>query len=315
VRFAALCPGDIVDVVAPASRCSRLELDNGVKALRRLGLVPRVPRRLFTPGGSALFAAPDEDRLRQLKAALYAPDSKLIWCVRGGYGSLRLIPAMSRWTRPRHGKILLGYSDMTTLHSFLNQHWRWPSWHGPMLDRLGRPAGSVGAMSASERRELEALLFGRSRKVDFAGLKALNPAAKTKRRIQAPIVGGNMAVLQAGLRTAVELEPAGKILFFEDIGERPHRVDRMLTQFEQAGWFKHARAVLFGHFLLADARDRRQLWNDVISRFADRQRIPVLAGLPVGHDRRRQATLPLNTRAELHAGREGRLTVDAGLEL
>ncbi|NJL24344.1 MAG: hypothetical protein HC902_03670 [Calothrix sp. SM1_5_4] len=80
--------GEIVDIVAPASRCTDEELKNGLKVLRELGFVPRVPKNLFG-GKTYLFANSDAERLRQLKSALYAPDSKLIWCVRGGYGALR----------------------------------------------------------------------------------------------------------------------------------------------------------------------------------------------------------------------------------
>ncbi|MBX3021293.1 MAG: LD-carboxypeptidase [Bdellovibrionales bacterium] len=298
--------GDIVDIVAPASRCSNLELRNGLKALRALGLVPRVPKNLFAP--SLLFANSDAVRLRQLQAALKAPDSKMIWCVRGGYGSLRLLPALHKMSRPKHAKIVLGYSDITTLHSFLNQEWKWPTLHGPLLDRLGR-----GAMSAGERRELLSLLFGRNTHTQFKNLKALNRAAHVERTIRGRILGGNMAVLQSSLGTPSQLKSKGHILFFEDTGERPHRVDRMLTQFEQAGWFKNARAVVFGHFLLSDPKDRRQLWSDVIPRFAEAQRLPVLAGLKVGHNSKQQFPLPFYTPSVLRMGRKPELVVESGI--
>jgi len=111
-----------------------------------------------------------------------------------------------------------------------------------------------------------------------------------------------MAVLQSGLGTPSALRPKGGILFLEDIGERPHRVDRMLTQMRQAGWFEHCRAVLLGNFLLESAKDRRGIWQDVIPRFASELKIPLLAGMPVGHGDGWQRTLPLNTPCRLRLG-------------
>jgi len=102
-------------------------------------------------------------------------------------------------------------------------------------------------------------------------------------------------------------------LFLEDTGERPHRVDRMLAQAAQAGWFKDVHAVVFGYFSLSDARDRRVLWNDVMARFAKSVKVPVLRGLPVGHDPKRQFTLPFQTPAVLKTGGTASLQVQTGI--
>lgn len=298
--------GDIVDVIAPASRCSPEELRGGVQALKAIGLKPRVRKNLF--GKTLLFANTDEVRLAQLREAIYAEDSSLIWCVRGGYGCIRLMDEIRRWRKPKNAKILLGYSDITTLHTYFNQKWSWPTLHGPLLDRLGR-----GAMSAGEKRQLLGMLFGRVTEVEFLRLKPLNKLATKKSKIAGPVLGGNLTVVQSGLGTPAALEGGKHILFLEDTGERPHRVDRMLCQLRQAGVFNGAKAVVFGHFQLADARDRRDLWRDVMGRFAESVNFPVLRGLPVGHDVKKQYTLPLNTPAELIIGQEGRLRVTSGI--
>lgn len=308
MKTQSLRPGDIVDVVAPASRCSNAELKAGLQFIESLGLRPRVPRDLFGKK-MPLFANVDRARLAQLKEALYAPDSKMVWCVRGGYGSLRLMPEIRKWKRPSRQKIFLGYSDITTLHAHLNQAWDWPTLHGPMVERAGS-----GRMALRERRALLSLIFGRAGAVEFTGLVPLNKAARRRTVVRGRIIGGNMAVLQSALATASELRPGRSILFFEDIGEAPHRVDRMLAQLAQAGWFDKAKAVVFGHFLLNDAKLRRDLWRDVIPRFAAAVRCPVLKGLPVGHDPRVQMPLPFNTSAVLSTGVKGQLLVDSGIE-
>src|SRR5690348_1463591 len=119
MRLQPIEPGAIVDIVAPASKCSNQELRRAIKALREMGLSPRAPKDLFAR--SVLFSNSDEQRLAQFKRAIYARDSRLIWCVRGGYGAIRLMPQIHRWPKPRLAKILLGYSDITSLHVYLNQ--------------------------------------------------------------------------------------------------------------------------------------------------------------------------------------------------
>ncbi len=298
--------GDIVDVVAPASRCASSDLQSAVRILKNMGLRPRVPKNMFAK--SLLFSNSDEVRLAQLREAVYASDSSMIWCARGGYGALRLMPGLERWRRPSRAKIFLGYSDITTLHAFFNQKWGWPTLHGPLLDRLGRQA-----MSAGEHRQLFGMLFGEVAVTEFSELEPMNAAAKKSGSVRGPVVGGNLTVLQSGLGTKSSLRAGKHILFLEDTGERPHRVDRMLSQFAQSGLFKSARAVVFGHFQLADAKDRRGLWNDVMPRFAASMKIPVLRGLPVGHDPKRQYTMPFNTPAVLSLGRAPHLLVKSGI--
>ncbi|HMN70166.1 MAG TPA: LD-carboxypeptidase [Bdellovibrionales bacterium] len=305
--MSSLRPGDIVDVIAPASRCSDKELRDGVRALRELGLKPRVPKNIF--GRTKFFANTDRERLKQLKKALDAKDSKMIWCVRGGYGAIRLMPEIARWPRPQRNKIFLGYSDICTLHAHFNRKWNWPTLHGPLLDRLGR-----GAMAPGEKRALLRLIFGRAEGIEFKNLKALNRPARQTRRLSGRVIGGNLTVIQSGLGTKAALKPRkGDILFLEDTGERPYRLDRMLQQLQQAGLFKNVRAVVLGHFQLNDAKERRLIWSEVMPRFAESLAVPVLAGLPVGHDVKKQYPLPFNTLAELRTGARASLSVRSGI--
>lgn len=308
MHLESLRPGDIVDLVAPASKCSKAELAQGVRAIRELGLVPRVPKDIFAK--SILFSNSDEKRLAQLRRALYATDSKMIWCVRGGYGVIRLVPEMMKWKKPKKAKLVWGYSDITTLHLHLNQQWGWPTVHGPQVDRFGR-----GVIKGAELKLIHGILFGDIDEIDYPKLRPLNSAARKAGKISGVVVGGNMAVLQSAMGTPSQLKTTGKILFFEDISERPHRVDRMLTQFVQAGWFKSARAVVFGDFVNNDTKDLRDIWQDVIPRFAEAQKIPVLRGLPSGHNPKCQWPLPFNSSAVLFTGTSGHLMVKSPVEM
>lgn len=304
LSWPTLKPGDVIDVVAPASACKKSELKNAVRFLRQLGYRPRVPKNIFS-NRSKIFAQSDEQRLSQFSRALRAKDSKAIWCVRGGYGAVRLLPGLEKISLPRRAKIFLGYSDITTLHSWLNAKWKWPTVHGPLLDRFGR-----GTNRPKETREILGLLNGKVESIWFSGLKPMNSAASRRRRIRGGIVGGNLSVLLGSLGTPWQFLPRGHIVFFEDLGEKPHRLDRMLTQMQQAGFFKGAKAVIFGDVLFSDVKLKRLIDQDVLPRFAKSLKIPVMRGLPCGHGKT-QRPLPFLTEAVLTTGRSGQLHVAA----
>ncbi len=286
-------PGDIVDVVAPGFRCSDESLAAGIHFLRGLGLVPRVPRTIF--GADLLCANSDARRLGHLRRALEAPDSTCVWCIRAGYGAIRLVEPLLAARPPARRKLFVGYSDATTLHFLLNHHWGWPSLHGPLLDRLGS-----GAVAPEEQDELRAVLLGAQRRVVFAALVPLNAAARARRIVRSRVFGGNLTVLQTMLGTPLQRNPR-QILFLEDVGERGYRVDRMLQHLSQAGALRHARAVVFGAFTGGREADGSDLVPAVLKRFAREQRIPVLMGLPAGHGERQRPVF-LNTTAELACG-------------
>jgi len=294
--------GDIVDVVAPGFRCSEQSLQAGLEYLRALGLVPRVPPRLF--GADLLCANTDSHRLEQLARALRARDSRCVWCLRAGYGAIRLVPGLLRLARPARPKLFVGYSDATTVHYVLNQHWRWPSLHGPLLDRLG-----AGTLPATSLAELKAVLLDGLARVTFEGLTPLNAAARRQRVIRSRLFGGNLTVLQSLLGTALQRRPR-QILFLEDIGERAYRIDRMLQHLGQAGALGTLQAVVFGTFTGGEEPDRRNLIRQVLERFAREQSFPVLRGVAAGHGDE-QRPLFFNTAAELHCGRAPRLIVRA----
>ncbi len=297
-------PGDQVDIVAPGFRCSKDELKGAQDFIQSLGLRPRVPKNLFQ--GRSLFSNTDEFRFEHLVDSLLSKESQAVWCLRGGYGSIRLLPHLKKVKAPRDTKVFLGYSDITSLHVFLNQVWGWSTLHSPVLDRFG------GArFKPLELKEIKGVLFGSAKQQHFSNLKPLNEAAKKKFTLKSSIVGGNLAVIQSSLGTPFQINLRNKILFLEDIGERPHRLDRMLTHLEQTGALKGFRGVLFGDMVLKDTKERRQIWSEVVHRFAQSQNVPMFRGLKVGHGPA-QRILPLNTKATLFGGSRGVLEVETG---
>jgi muramoyltetrapeptide carboxypeptidase len=298
--------GDVIDVIAPGYPSPAEQVVGGGEFLRSWGLVPRIPKNLVQK--HFLHANSDEKRFQFLKQALLSADSKAIWCTRGGYGSNRLLPYLAKMKPPKQMKVLVGLSDVTSLHTFFTQEWGWPSLHACVLDRIGR-----NDLPKPLVKELRQVLFGETDVLQFSKLKALNSAADKIKTSKASVVGGNLTVLQSSLGTPFQIETKGKFLFVEDIAERGYRIDRMFEQFRQAGLFQDCRGILLGHFIGGEEpATGKNNFKKVFSRWADDLNIPLFGGVEAGHGEW-QRTLPFNTPAVLKKDYSGfSLLVETG---
>ncbi len=302
MKSLTLQPGDTVDIVAPGFRCDMRDVRAAAERLKSWGLKPRIPKNLF--GKDVVCGQSDKIRWEHLKKALTSKDSKMIWCVRGGYGAIRLLDQMQKMNRPAEKKWVLGYSDITSLHAFLNRCWKWPSLHGPLLERFGQKR-----LRAKDEAFLKDILFGKIKHHTFKNLQPLNAAAKKKRQITGEMIGGNLTVVSSVIGLPWQYDSRGKILFFEDIGERGYRVDRLLKYFMQVGFLEGVKAIIFGEFIGGTEKNGRDLCIPVIRRFAAETKIPVFMGLPVGHGDK-QMTIPIGTKAKLKTGSRSELYVN-----
>jgi muramoyltetrapeptide carboxypeptidase len=301
VGWTSLKRGAIIDVIAPASKCSIEELNAGVKELESWGYQVRVPKNIF--GGHWTHSHNNEVRFQHLKQALYS-DSSAIWCARGGYGSLKLLPGLNKLKKPKHCKLFLGLSDITSLHMFFNQKWGWPTIHAPIISRIGR-----GDLPQKSIEELKAIVAGEVVKQEFK-LKAVNTLAKQIgqakqasqdeqfKSVSGILVGGNFATLMASIGTPFQWQPKNTILFLEDIGERAYRLDRLWEQLEQTGLLWQAKAVVLGDFTDTHEKDGKSFFGEFIKERAKTAKIPIYSGLPVGHGLI-QRTLPLGVKATI----------------
>lgn len=299
-KWSYLSTGDVIDVVAPASPSPREALQNGIRWIEEAGFVPRVPENIIQT--DVFFAAPLEEQLEQLKAAIYS-DSKMIWSLRGGYGSMRLIPYMMKWKKPKTSKLFMGFSDVTALQLFLTQNWGWQVIHGRNISAMNPDKKS------KDRDEVLNILTGKKDELVFKNLKPLNALARKSGVIRGTITGGNLKLLQTSIKTSCELNARGKILFMEDVGERGYAIDRMLEQLWQAGITnKGPKALVLGDFIEGEEKDGRDLTGVALQRFADRAPYPVFGGMRCGHGDV-NFSVPFNTNAEL-SGKN--LTVNTG---
>lgn len=300
-----LRPGDVVDIIAPASHSPLHRFEEGVEWVKSAGLIPRIQEGMIQT--DLFFAAPLEVQLEQLKYALYS-DSKAIWCLRGGYGSMRLIPHLLKMRPPKRPKLFIGFSDITSLHLFFSQNWKWPVIHGRTISQMDRNLSDT-----PDRKLLTDIIYGKKSNYTFKNLIPLNGPALEKEVIEASITGGNLRIVQSSLGTDWELKAKRKILFLEDVSERGYSIDRMLEQMLQAKLIdKGLAAVVFGDFTEGKERDGGDLTIKALERFAEKVPYPVLRGLPAGHHHEHNFPVPFNTKAELKLGKAPQLHCSYG---
>lgn len=293
-KLVKLKPGDHVEIIAPASRCTDSHLKGIESLLTSWDLKCIVSADIF--GDDLLCANSDAVRFELLKKALFNPVTKAVICARGGYGSMRLIPELSKLKSPDTSKLFVGMSDITALNLFLTQSWEWPVIHGA----LSQDKYSLESLTA-----VKSLLFGEVNQVVFTALP-LNWLAEKNLTLNTSITGGNLSLVQTSLETLWEIDSTHKILFLEEIGERGYRIDRMLEHLHQAAIFQKAQAVIFGDFLEGNEPNGTSLILPVLKRFAEACHIPVMQIKGIGHGHT-NFPIPLGTPVQLNLGKLIRL--------
>jgi len=297
IKPRALRPGDKVGIVAPASNVKREMLEAGCDGLRRAGYEPFYFESILER--DLYFAGSVERRARELEDMFVRDDIRAIICARGGYGSNYLPLTLDPMKIISHPKILVGYSDITTLLCCVADSANFVTFHGPMVTKDFAVAGGVDLDSwqnavggAAEWRIAEG-----------SGAKPLLPG-----QAEGILYGGCLSMLAASLGTEHEIQTAGTILFLEDVATKPYQIDRMLMQLKLAGKLNDVRGMVFGEMLdCRQSPDQDYTLEEVILRIVSGLQIPVAYGLRSGHVSRANITLPIGVRA--------RLTVDDAAEL
>ena len=281
--FPALRPGDPVVAIAPASPFDRASFEAGVEILGRRYQIRYDPGVLTR---DRYLAGSDERRLGELASALGDTGARAIFCARGGYGVMRLLPALEGIAVTP--KPVIGFSDITALHNLLQRH-RLVSIHGPVVTQLPR-------LDAGTHTRLFELLESRAPAADLSGTETYVEGVA-----EGPLLGGNLSVLTRLLGTPFLAPLEGAILLLEDVGERPYRLDRMWTHLALAGVFRQVRGIVLGEFVGCEDKDAEYSSADVLRELAARTALPCAAGFPIGHGTRNQP-LPLGVRVRLDAG-------------
>lgn len=286
-----------VRVVAPSSPFPEERLDKGVERLRAAGFDVEVDANLLRPRHAYLNGS-DDERRQELDDAL-ASDVDIVWVARGGYGLTRILSQVS--VPARQIPVVVGFSDTTALHALLFQR-GFKSVHGPLATSLaGEPDEAF--------EHLLRVVEGRAAGTVLDGLQVLARGAgeSAAQDIEGPLFAANLCVLShlAGTPQAPDLR--GAVLVLEEVGERPYRIDRMLTQLAESGMLDGVLAVVIGHLTgceepgvgLLDPPTPEAVFVERLSSLG----VPVLAGLAVGHALPNFA-LPVGGRARVSVQRD-----------
>lgn len=245
----------------------------------------------------------DKFRFDAFKAAMTNKESKAVWCLRGGYGAIRLLPQIESMKAPKTKKVLIGLSDITSLQTVICQKWKFPALHSALIDRL-----ALELLDEKNLEEIKTVLTDPGFVMKFENLKPINKAGKSGKSINSSVVGGNLMVATSTLGTPSQLKTKGKIIFLEELCERSYRIDRCLQQMKQAGLFDGASAVVFGDFTNCDEPNKENYVQQVLSEFFKEMKIPAFTGIENGHGEK-QRPLFFNTKAQLACGEDAQLLV------
>ena len=308
MKARALRPNDTIAIIAPASApIAEKRVTNGVRYFERLGYRVKLGKHVFTQRGH--LAGTDRERLADLHAAFADPKIRAIFFIRGGYGTLRLLPEIDYNLIARNPKIIVGYSDATSLFHALYRYAKLTScffgpmpgvdiWNGfdPFAEECFwraltwmKPIGTL-PMSNDEGHLLRATSF---------------------EPIIANLIGGNLTVFSSICGTPYLAKTKGAALLFEDVDEAPYRVDRYFAQLRAMGILKQSAAILLGQFTGCEAKPETPslTMKEIITDYFAKLDIPVAMNLPFGHVRR-QWTLPFGAALKLSNAGRSRVLVE-----
>ncbi|WIV11742.1 LD-carboxypeptidase [Proteiniborus sp. MB09-C3] len=291
--------GDSIGLVGASSSTPSDKIELAIKALEMLGLNVIAGESCYASYG--YLSGKDDLRAKDINSMFQNPSVAGVFCIRGGYGSARLLDLIDFEMIKSNPKLFIGYSDVTALHIAFNQICKLVTFHGPMpstelykgLDSYtmdsylnniftDRP---IGLIKAPEGMEIKTLVDG-----ECEGI----------------ITGGNLSLITASIGTKYEIDTKGKILFIEEVDEEPYRVDRMLLQLKQAGKLDSAIGIILGYFTncIAEEPEKSLTLMDIFKELIVPLSKPTIYSFPCGHDLP-TVTIPLGAKVRIARGSSG----------
>jgi len=281
---ARLKPGARIGVIAPAGCIDEQALQAGVEALRAEGFELELGANIFARDG--YLAGGAAQRAADIWQFFRRGDIAAIFCARGGFGSIQLLPYLSPELK-NYPKIFLGYSDITILLNWLCQSCGLVTFHGAMVaEDIAR------GLSAEGRAYLWPVLSGLRCDWTVNLEETIRPG-----RADGEMIGGCLSLLVTTLGTPYEIDSRGKLLFIEDVGEAPYRIERMLTHLKMAGKFDQLAGLVFGDFAKCEGPGPRGIKEIIAELFHDAA-YPVVTGMRAGHGAE-NLTLPFGVKMRL----------------
>jgi muramoyltetrapeptide carboxypeptidase len=277
-----LKPGDCFGIAAPAGTFRQSSLEKGLAVLKKIGFIPYIPESIFQKKG--YLAGDDENRSDTLNALFRNPEVKGILCVRGGYGSLRILEKLDYASIKAFPKVFMGFSDITALLYAIYRKSKIVTFHAPVATSLGEDDPET--------------IDGFQKVLGFPKRLALfaeNDFVINSGKATGKLIGGNLTTLCHLIGTPFSPKFNNHLMLMEDRGEALYRIDRMLTHMQMAGCFDGLQGVIVGTF--NECGDTDKIYSLIKEIFKDKN-IPILAGFRIGHGRTNY-TVPLGARADM----------------
>jgi muramoyltetrapeptide carboxypeptidase len=265
-----LVRGGRIGVVAPAGSVDAQALAAGLDAIRNEGFEVELSPGIYQIKG--YLAGDAQSRARDVLEFFGRDDIDAIFCARGGFGSIQLLPQLVSAKISAPAKIFVGFSDITILLNWFRQSCGIVTFHAPMV-----AMDIARGLSQATKSQFWGTLTGRMRQWSVKLGEVVRPGTA-----RAEMMGGCLSLLVTTLGTPYEIDPKGKLLFLEDVGEKPYRIERMLTHLKMAGKLDQLAGVVFGDFTNCEAEGPRGL-RQIFAEIFHGAPYPVVTGLAAGH--------------------------------
>ncbi len=299
IRPPYLKQGDTVAIISTARKVSKAEVKPAVDILKSWGLNVQFGKNLFKEENQ--FSGSDEQRTEDFQKALSSKTVQAILFARGGYGTVRVIDHVDFKRFLKNPKWLIGFSDITVIHSHVHRHCEMETMHSPM-------SLNIPKLNPSSLGVLKATLFGERLSYSSSKQQASSEKLNRKGKATGVLVGGNLSVLYSTIGSASDIDTAGKILFIEDLDEYLYHIDRMMMNLKRSGKLENLAGLIVGG--MSDMRDNEipfgKTAEEIIAETVAEYSFPVLFGFPAGH---------LQNNYPLILGREATLNVTDKMEL
>lgn len=316
IKPKALQKGDRVAIIAPSSATDLMSVKNAEKRISAMGLEPVMYPTCFTRYGH--LSATDEERAKDINDAFSDENIDGIICLRGGYGTPRILNMLDYNIIKSNPKVFVGYSDITGLHMVFNKICRMVTYHGPM-------ATSGFGKIENEHVEFEEYTYDSLRRNIFTNEPVglfNNPQNEelytlVGGKAKGEIIGGNLSLLTSTLGSQYELDAKGKILFIEDVDEPVYRIDRMLTSLALAGKFNDCAGIILGTWVNCEREKKsyedgldlplEEVFNNTLVKYNK----PIISNFRAGHNYP-QPTIAFGTFVEMDADKKEIIFTESG---
>jgi len=282
--------GDTIGLIAPASPEDPDKIKKSIEFFKSLGFKIKEGKHLYDKWG--YLAGNDRDRAEDFMNMFLDDEVDMILCVRGGYGSMRILPFLDFKVIRHNPKILVGFSDITVFLNTIFQKCDLITFHGPM--------GSSNLQDEETLKNFLSTLMNGYRPYKLSNPSNINLNCNIRGYAKGKIVGGNLSLIASTLGTPYEIDTEDNILFIEDVGEQPYAIDRMLTHLHLAGKLKKCKGFILGQFTncFLPHYERSLTLNEVIKDRILSLKKPTLSNFMSGHDYPK-LTIPIGAEARI----------------